>query len=221
MDAEHRRELLAEVRQANNCSHPIRISGEMVNRATGEVARRGLTVACKDRRRAVCPTCSYLYKADAFILASAGLIGGKGIDESVVGHPRLFVTLTAPSFGPVHRITQSGQCHRRKTSCPHEIGLNCSSHHTPDNSQLGSPLCFACFDYAAAVEWNAHANRLRFHSPRRGLSRPGQPAQRVDGAAVFRHSHHGHGLYEQVGGRFAGRDDQDHGGTGHRLPRLR
>ena len=163
MDAEHRRELLAEVRQANNCSHPIRISGEMVNRVTGEVARRGLTVACKDRRRAVCPTCSYLYKADAFILASAGLIGGKGVDESVVGHPRLFVTLTAPSFGPVHRITQSGQCHRRKTSCPHGIGLNCSSHHAPDDSQLGSPLCFACFDYEAAVEWNAHANRLWNH----------------------------------------------------------
>ena len=163
MDANQRRELLAEVRQANNCSHPIRISGEMVNRQTGEVGRQGLTVACKDRRRAVCPTCSYLYKADAFILASAGLIGGKGIDESVVGHPRLFVTLTAPSFGPVHRIAQNGQCHRRRPRCPHGVLLHCSRRHTSDDSQLGSPLCFDCFDYSAAVEWNAHANRLWNH----------------------------------------------------------
>lgn len=162
MDADSRRAVLAEVRQANNCSHPIRISGEMVDLRTGEVTRRGLTVACKDRRRAICPACSYLYKADAYIMAAAGLIGGKGLDESVIRHPQLFVTLTAPSFGPVHRITNSQRCHPRPRTvrCPHRRALTCGTHHQPGDTILGSPLCFDCFDYVGAVLWNAHANRL-------------------------------------------------------------
>ena len=98
MNAEERTRLVREVELSSNCSHPIRLRGEMVNLATGEVAESALRVACKDRRRAVCPACSYLYKADAWIMVSAGLIGGKGISELVVTHPRHFVTVTAPSF---------------------------------------------------------------------------------------------------------------------------
>ncbi len=162
MNADDRRAALAEVRQANNCSHPIRIAGEMVNVTTGEVFRRGLTVACKDRRRAICPACSYLYKADAYIMAAAGLIGGKGIDESVLLHPRLFVTLTAPSFGVVHRITHGQQCHPhpRVAHCVHGHSLVCRLQHHPGDAVLGSPICPHCFDYEGAVRWNAHANRL-------------------------------------------------------------
>ena len=112
MNATDRQRLLNEVRLAGNCSHPVRLSGEVVDLATGEVHSRGLLVACKDRRQVVCPSCSSLYKADAWILVSTGLEGGKDVPVSVSTHPRLFVTLTAPSFGPVHTISSNGSCAR-------------------------------------------------------------------------------------------------------------
>ena len=67
MNAEERKNLLYEVNLAGNCSNPIRIKGEMVNLTTGEVGLRSLHVTCKDRRAIICPSCSYLYKADAWI----------------------------------------------------------------------------------------------------------------------------------------------------------
>jgi hypothetical protein len=162
MDANQRRELLDEVRQARNCSHPIRISGEFIELSTGEVLRRGLTVACKDRRRVLCPACSDLYQMDAFIIVASGLYGGKGTSDSVTDHPRIFATLTAPSFGPVHRINNAGSCHQRprQLRCLHGQILRCTQRHQPVDSQLGSPLCIQCFQYDDAVTWNAHANRL-------------------------------------------------------------
>lgn len=58
-------ELVKEIQQAGGCAHPIRLRGEFVNVTTGEVNERLLLVACKDRRAVLCPSCSYLYKADA------------------------------------------------------------------------------------------------------------------------------------------------------------
>ena len=166
MNAEERSQLLYEVQQTNNCSHPIRLRGEMVNLATGEVGERILRVACKDRRHVVCPSCSYLYKADAWILVSSGLVGGKGTPDLVGTHPRLFVTLTAPSFGSVHTIGKRGGCVARSrtesqlASCPHGQPTFCRLHHGEKDALLGRPLCAECFDYEGAVLWNAHASRL-------------------------------------------------------------
>jgi len=86
--------LLRAVEEAGNCSHPIRLRGETVNLATGEVRASKLRLACKDRREVVCSACSYLYRADAWILVASGLGGGKGVTESVTLHPRLFLTFT-------------------------------------------------------------------------------------------------------------------------------
>ena len=61
-----------------------------------------LRKACGNRREAVCPPCAERYRGDAYHLIAAGLRGGKGVPESVVGHPAVFVTFTAPSFGLVH-----------------------------------------------------------------------------------------------------------------------
>jgi len=61
-----------------------------------------LPVACKTRRASRCPPCAEAYHADTYQLIRAGLTGGKGIPATVAGHPCVFVTLTAPSFGPVH-----------------------------------------------------------------------------------------------------------------------
>lgn len=135
-----------------------------MNTATGEVTERALRVACKDRREVVCPSCSYLYRADTWILVSTGLVGGKGTPTVVATHPRLFVTLTAPSFGAVHTIRDGGSCVVRTQSansrCVHGQPTSCSRRHSDDDKNLGRPLCEKCFDYRGAVLWNAHASRL-------------------------------------------------------------
>ena len=95
------------------CTHPIRLRGRIdaIDRATGELApvynttaEHGgvLHIACGNRRESVCPACSQVYKHDARQLVRAGLAGGKGIPDTITGHPCVFATLTAPSFGPVH-----------------------------------------------------------------------------------------------------------------------
>ena len=164
MNAEEAARLVRELQGSSNCSHPIRLRGEMVNVATGEVSERDLRIACKDRREVVCPACSYLYRADTWILVSTGLVGGKGTPEVVGTHPRLFITLTAPSFGPVHTIRDSGSCVVRKrnanSQCLHRRPNSCARRHSDKDVDLGRPLCEKCFDYRGAVLWNAHASRL-------------------------------------------------------------
>jgi hypothetical protein len=164
MDRDERFELLDEVRLASNCSHPIRLSGQMLDRGTGEVSVKGLRVACKDRRQVLCPACSALYKADAWILVSAGLVGGKGVDAEVAHHGKLFVTLTAPSFGAVHTKRADESCHLRTHSrpaiCRHGRFLRCAIRHRDDDLLLGTPLCPDCYDYRGAVLWNAQVSKL-------------------------------------------------------------
>ena len=66
-------------------------------------------MACGNRREAVCPSCSAVYKRDARQLVRAGLAGGKGIPDTITAHPCVFATLTAPSFGPVHARRMRGK----------------------------------------------------------------------------------------------------------------
>lgn len=61
-----------------------------------------LRKACGNRREAVCGPCAERYLGDAWQIIAAGLRGGKGVPESVIGHPAVFASLTAPSFGVVH-----------------------------------------------------------------------------------------------------------------------
>ena len=173
MDALERLRLVDEVRLAGNCVHPIRLRGEMVELETGEVNHRDLRVACRDRREVVCPSCSSLYQADAWILVSAGMIGGKGISSEAAEHPKLFVTLTAPSFGAVHTRRSNGSCHPPRSvisRCAHGRPHSCPLRHETGDELLGTPLCSSCFDYRGAVLWNAHASRL-FAETMRQLSR--------------------------------------------------
>jgi hypothetical protein len=164
VNAEERSRLIRELHGSSNCSHPIRLRGEVVNTATGELSERALRVACKDRREVVCPACSYLYRADTWILVSTGLVGGKGTPVVVGTHPRLFVTLTAPSFGAVHTIRDSGECvtpnRSSSPTCIHRRPTSCARRHGEVDPELGRPLCEGCFDYRGAVLWNAHASRL-------------------------------------------------------------
>ena len=171
-------EWLSVALAAGGCVRPIRLRGTVreLDPATGEVVHafdtestpdKVIYLPCGDRRASVCPPCAQTYRADTFQLIRAGLAGGKGMPESVSIHPCVFATFTAPSFGPVHTrvVTPSGtvaRCRpRRKASyCPHGRKLSCGQRHKDADPCLGRPLCPDCYDYTAAVVWNAHAPEL-------------------------------------------------------------
>jgi hypothetical protein len=165
------------VAQAGYCHHPIRLAGrvEHADRQTGEVRQvydserepdGVLLKACGTRRESRCPSCAATYRADAYQLLAAGLLGGKGVPESVAAHPRLFVTFTAPSFGQVHARKAQGRlvlpCHpyRQGARCPHGNRAGCWRRHNQDDPRLGEPLCPACYDAQAQVLWNGLAPEL-------------------------------------------------------------
>lgn len=171
-------EWLRHAQSARGCARPVRLRGTTVtlDGRTGEVLAEMDTTTrpdgllykpCGTRRAAICPACAETYRADTYHLLHAGLAGGKGVPETVAAHPCVFVTLTAPSFGPVHtqRHTRHGKplpCRPRRwfAPCPHGLDLSCGRVHSDGDKRLGKPLCPDCFDYPAAVVWNAHAPEL-------------------------------------------------------------
>jgi hypothetical protein len=160
-----------------NCVRPIRLTGSTmtINRDTGEVLSSwssdqaplgALYRPCGNRRAEVCSACSRVYARDTFAMIRAGVAGGKTIPATVADNPLLFVTLTAPSFGLVHGTrADGGRCRPRSSDrvevCPHGIRLACHARHGEDeDSVVGSPLCWDCYDWATAVIWQWHAPEL-------------------------------------------------------------
>ncbi|GIF09826.1 replication initiation protein [Actinoplanes siamensis] len=150
------------VRRAGACGHPIHLSGTrlLVERDTGRLlddpAPARITVRCRSRRATVCPSCAALYRLDAFHLIAAGLCGGKDTPTVVAGRPRLFVTLTAPSFGPVH--LGPGE-HGLPRLC-HPNDGRCGRWHPAGDPLIGTPLDVDGYDYAGQILFNAHVGRL-------------------------------------------------------------
>ena len=203
------RSWLAQVQRIGGCAHPLHMRGStrIVDKATGRVDQEFssrsapdgvILVRCRNRRAAVCPSCARIYQGDLFHLVKAGLAGGKGVPESVSGHPRVFVTLTAPSFGAVHaarepsrrRVTRGddrnrrGICHpRRGADCEHGRSISCFARHSDSDPHVGTPLCAYCYDYRGAVIWQASVGRLweRFciYLPRHLAKRSGMPVATV------------------------------------------
>src|SRR6185437_7024505 len=110
------------------CASPIYLTGHAITRdtTTGEVLHvftsasqpyGRLAIACRNRRASRCQPCSWIHQGDTYHLIITGLLGGKGVPEQVREHPRVFATLTAPSFGAVHRDTTQSEnaerCHPR------------------------------------------------------------------------------------------------------------
>src|SRR4051794_9893128 len=152
-----------QLRSSGYCRRPVRLRGRVdsLDAQTGEVVSSystedepdgTLLKCCGSRREAVCPSCARTYRGDAFQLVASGMRGGKGVPDSVAGHPMVFLTLTAPSFGPVHsrRVVDGRErrCRPRRKGevCPHGVSLACPEVHDEDDPRLGEPLCPACFD---------------------------------------------------------------------------
>lgn len=159
-----------------NCAHPIRLHGSSttIDTATGEVlssfsstdAPLGvLLTPCGNRRAHICPACSRTYARDTFELIRSGVTGGKTVPTTVAGSPLVFATFTAPSFGHVHGTRPDGKKCRprsgdRAARCPHGKRLSCNTVHTEDDTAVGSPLCWDCYDWTSAVVWQWHAPEL-------------------------------------------------------------
>jgi hypothetical protein len=149
-----------QIRRTGGCSDPIRLTGAtktidpttktVLHAYTTEHEPGGmLRVACGNRRASRCPACAWTYAGDTYHLIRAGLTGDpdKGTPHTVRDHPRVFATLTAPSFGPVHNRPGNRPCH-------------CGTRHREDAPELGTPLDLTTYDYAGAVLWNNHASDL-------------------------------------------------------------
>ncbi|MEY8039154.1 replication initiator [Saccharopolyspora cebuensis] len=146
----------AAVEATGGCTHPIQLTGHhTITNQAGAVLKdlRGrVAVPCGNRRESVCPACSDRYAADAFHLLRAGLCGGtKDVPTTVAVQPRLFVTLTAPSFGPVHN---------RRVRAGRPVPCRCGTLHHEADQRLGQPLDPGSYDYTGHVLWQAHAGAL-------------------------------------------------------------
>ncbi|MDI2128743.1 replication initiation protein [Yinghuangia seranimata] len=150
--------MFRQLARLGGCTDPIRLDGHRADfdAATGEILRTlhggdlaagALMVRCNNRRATRCPACAETYRQDTYHLITAGLAGGKGVPAEVTAHPRVFATLTAPSFGPVHNRPDSGRC-------------RCGIRHDDGAPELGTPLDPDTYDYPGAVLWNAHAGAL-------------------------------------------------------------
>jgi hypothetical protein len=192
----------ATVRRVGICEHQLLLSGTrlVVEADTGRVIdrldtdptgdtddpgtpERVVRLRCRNRRAVVCPACSALYKLDAYHLVVAGLRGGKNVPDTVAGHPRVFVTLTAPSFGTVHRGPDwTGTpriCHPDK---------GCGRWHPAGDPAIGTALDPARYDYTGQVLFNAHAGALwaTFTTGVRRTLATAAGLSRKDAAAVLR-----------------------------------
>ncbi|CAM5367391.1 replication initiator [Kitasatospora aureofaciens] len=157
---------LEQIRATGGCAEPVYLTGHTttLDASTGEALRHyttgtepggRLAVRCRNRRASRCPSCSREHGGDTFHLVRSGLIGGKGVPNTVRTHPRLFVTLTAPSFGPVHR---ADTCHpARRRRCEHGGRHGCGRTHPDADPLIGQPLCADCYDYPGHILWNAMA----------------------------------------------------------------
>ncbi|WP_405587918.1 replication initiator [Streptomyces sp. NBC_01190] len=156
--AGHLAPLARQVGSLGGCARPIRMTGHRtrLDTATGQILDHldtrdlpagELLVRCGNRRATRCPSCSNVYRYDTYQLIAAGLRGGKTVPTRVSTHPRVFATLTAPGFGPVHNQPGAAPC-------------ICGTRHDDGNPLLGTPLNPQRYDYNGAVLWNAHAPAL-------------------------------------------------------------
>lgn len=160
LDDGHLERVRNQVKAVRGCTRPVQLAGytETVHARTGRVLQSfntadeptgRLLVACNNRRASRCPACSRIYAGDTYQLIKAGVVGGKNTPAQVGTHPRVFATLTAPSFGPVH-----------STIWRDRPGCRCGAQHNNDDPAIGTPIDPSRYDYTGAVLFNAHAGQL-------------------------------------------------------------
>ena len=127
---------------ARGCARPIKTS-------------TGVWVRCGSRVRSRCSSCAELYRGDWAAIARSGVFDGP-----VENFKFYLLTLTAPSFGQVHRVPRPGK--NVSGTC------GCGLLHSSDHAGLrGVPLDPARYDYLGQVAWNRDAGLLWDRTRRR------------------------------------------------------
>lgn len=117
--------------------------------------KSGMYVRCQSRVRSSCPSCAELYRGDWAAIARSGVF-----DVDVSRFRFYLLTLTAPSFGSVHRVPRS------EASKPKRCGCG-ATHDVRDAGLRGVPLDVNSYDYASQVAWNRDAGVLWDRTRRR------------------------------------------------------
>ncbi len=129
---------------ARHCSHPV------------QVPSVGCWVRCGSRDASYCPSCAALVAGDWAAIARSGCLPSDDVPAEVLaGYRVFFVTLTAPSFGHVHRVPKGEDSPRVKCGC--------GRWHPAGSPWAGVPLDPANYNYTGAVAWNNGVGAL-WHS---------------------------------------------------------
>lgn len=110
--------------------------------------RNGRYVRCASSDAASCYPCSRIHARDTRRLIEAGF--EVGVDSAF-----FLLTLTAPSFGKVHKTP------RNAGAVP--VRCDCGEIHEFGSSLAGVPLDMKNYRYADQLRWNEHSSKL-FHS---------------------------------------------------------
>lgn len=131
----------AEEVSARGCSRPVKLSS-------------GIWVRCASRVKSRCESCSDLYAKDWAAIARSGVFDGP-----VEQYRFYLLTLTAPSFGAVHRVPKTGVSNKR---------CRCGATHSAKDAGLrGVPLDNTSYDYSGQVAWNRDSGILWTNTVRR------------------------------------------------------
>src|SRR5699024_10060762 len=130
------------------CQRPVRMIG--TNTTTGEQIE--LELRCNTRKARVCPSCAALYRGDISAIMREGIHTAQEHGDKIV-----FLTMTAPSFGPTHFVPptppprlngrlRANWDKRYRRRCP------CGQHHAPgDRRWIGLPAYADAYDYGGQV----------------------------------------------------------------------
>jgi hypothetical protein len=110
--------------------------------------KSGVSVRCGSRVKSACEPCAELYRGDWAKIARSGVFDGP-----VKAFQFYLLTLTAPSFGAVHRVPRDAGQVVGRCKC----GV---SHTVADAASRGAALHPASYDYLGQVSWNRDAGVL-------------------------------------------------------------
>ncbi|WTW96246.1 hypothetical protein OG216_24015 [Streptomycetaceae bacterium NBC_01309] len=114
---------------------------------------RQVQIRCGNRRASQCPSCSKLYRDDAARLIRTGAL------DRVTGSAFAFVTLTAPSFGAVHRVPKTAAKARPGAKVARKR-CGCGRVHSPGDPLRGVPIDWTTYDYAGQAHFNRDSGKL-------------------------------------------------------------
>lgn len=129
-------------RPANKCLHPKKIIDN---------SPRGYRyIRCNSRSWGYCSYCANRYQIDKKMIVGSGCLQKViGDDVSVKEYDFFALTLSAPSFGKVHKVSRN-----RGDKC------DCGKFHSMGHSLVGTPVDVYRYRYRDQVEWNVAANEL-------------------------------------------------------------